>query len=41
MYNADTTTIQRHWFGPTKVGISLVWLIGNGHCNKKKGGHHE
>lgn len=34
-------TKQRHWFGPTKVGISLVWLIGNGHCNKKKGGHHE
>ena len=22
-------TRQRHWFGPTKAEISLVWLIGN------------
>lgn len=31
-------TRQRHWFGPTKAEISLVWLIGNGNFNKKKGG---
>lgn len=22
------TTMQRHWFGPTKLEISLVWIIG-------------
>lgn len=26
------------WFGPTKAEISLVWLIGNGNYNTKKGG---
>lgn len=26
------------WFGPTKAEISLVWLIGNGNYNSKKGG---
>ncbi len=26
------------WFGPTKAEISLVWLIGNGNYNLKKGG---
>lgn len=26
-----------HWFGPTKAEISLVWLIGNGNYNAKKG----
>lgn len=31
-------TKQRHWFGPTKAEISLVWLIGKGNFNKKKGG---
>lgn len=31
-------TRQRHWFGPTKAEISLVWLLGNGNFNKKKGG---
>lgn len=31
-------TRQRHWFGPTKVEISLVWLIGRGNTNKGKGG---
>ena len=29
------TTKQRHWFGPTKAEISLVWLIGYGNYNKK------
>lgn len=27
-------TKQRHWFGPTKAEISLVWLIGYGNYNK-------
>lgn len=31
-------TKQRHWFGPTKAEISLVWLIGHGNTNKSKGG---
>lgn len=31
-------TKNRHWFGPTKAEISLVWLIGNGNINKGKGG---
>ncbi|WP_288259031.1 DUF3575 domain-containing protein [uncultured Bacteroides sp.] len=31
-------TRQRHWFGPTKAEISLVWLIGWGNYNEKKGG---
>lgn len=31
-------TKQRHWFGPTKAEISLVWLIGRGNYNKGKGG---
>ena len=37
-------TKQRHWFGPTKAEISLVWLIGRGNINKdkiRKGGRHE
>lgn len=28
-------TKQRHWFGPTKAEISLVWLIGRGNYNAK------
>ncbi len=32
------TTKERHWFGPTKAEISLIWLIGNGNTNKMKGG---
>ncbi len=32
-------TKQRHWFGPTKAEISLVWLIGRGNTNPKKGGN--
>ncbi len=31
-------TKRRHWFGPTKAEISLVWLIGRGNQNKEKGG---
>jgi len=28
-------TRQRHWFGPTKAEVSLVWLIGSHNVNKK------
>ena len=31
-------TKRRHWFGPTKAEISLVWLIGRGNINQGKGG---
>ncbi|MGN0238220.1 MAG: DUF3575 domain-containing protein [Lepagella sp.] len=31
------STKQRHWIGPTKAEISLVWLIGRGNSNKKGG----
>lgn len=31
-------TKDRHWFGPTKLEVSLVWLIGRGNCNAEKGG---
>ena len=31
-------TKQRHWFGPTKAELSLVWLLGRGNYNEKKGG---
>ena len=30
-----TETKQRHWFGPTKAGVTLVWLLGHGNTNKK------
>ena len=30
-------TKQRHWFGPTKAEISLVWLIGRKNINGKGG----
>lgn len=30
-------TKQRHWFGPTKLEVSLQWLIGAGNVNEKKG----
>ncbi len=30
-------TKQRHWFGPTKAEISLVWLIGCDNYNRKGG----
>ena len=28
-------TKQRHWIGPTKAEISLVWLLGKGNVNNK------
>lgn len=31
-------TKERHWFGPTKAEVSLVWLIGHKNFNKGKGG---
>lgn len=31
-------TKDRHWFGPTKAEISLVWLLGRDNSNNKKGG---
>lgn len=31
-------TNRRHWFGPTKLEISLVWIIGRGNYNVKKEG---
>ncbi len=32
------STHKRHMFGPTKLEIALVWLIGHGNANEKKGG---
>lgn len=32
------STHQRHYFGPTKAEVSLVWLIGYKNKNIKKGG---
>ncbi len=29
------STKQRHWFGPTKAEVSLVWLLGHSNVNKK------
>lgn len=31
------STKQRHWIGPTKLEITLVWLIGRGNVNRKGG----
>lgn len=31
-------TKRRHWFGPTKAEITLVWLLGHGNRNERKGG---
>lgn len=31
-------TKYRHWYGPTKLEVSLVWLLGHGNVNMKKGG---
>lgn len=33
-----TATKNKHWFGPTKLEVSLVWLIGRGNVNHRKGG---
>lgn len=32
------STNYRHYVGPTKLEVSLVWLIGHGNYNLKKGG---
>ena len=29
---------KMRYFGPTKLEVSLVWLLGRGNCNKRKGG---
>lgn len=31
-------TKYKHYFGPTKLEVSLTWLIGHGNFNAKKGG---
>ncbi len=31
-------TKKLHWFGPTKAEVSLVWLLGRGNYNSRKGG---
>lgn len=31
-------TRDRHWFGPTKAEVSLIWLLGRGNSNDRKGG---
>lgn len=33
------STHKLGWFGPTRAGITLVWLVGNAVANKKKGGN--
>ena len=37
-YYVVESSKRRNWFGPTKAEISLVWLIGYGNYNEKKGG---
>lgn len=32
------STHKMGWFGPTRAGVSLVWLIGNSITNSRKGG---
>lgn len=32
------STHKQGWFGPTRIGVSLVWLIGNSVINNRKGG---
>lgn len=36
-YYVEQNKKQRNWIGPTKAEISLVWLIGYGNYNEKKG----
>jgi hypothetical protein len=31
-------TKKKRWIGPTKAEVSLVWLLGRGNVNAKKGG---
>ena len=37
-YYVEQSCKKRNWIGPTKAEISLVWLIGYGNYNEKKGG---
>ena len=32
-------TNNRHWWGPTKIEVTLVWRLGNNNYNVKKGGN--
>lgn len=32
------STVRKTWIGPTKLEVSLVWLIGSGNFNAGKGG---
>ena len=32
------STKKRHWWGPTKAEVSLVWLLGKSNFNHQKGG---
>ncbi len=32
------STVMERWIGPTKAEVSLVWLIGRGNENARKGG---
>ncbi len=32
------STSRHHWWGPTRAGVSLVWLIGPDNYNTRKGG---
>lgn len=34
-----TGTNRRNYFGPTRLGVDLIWLIGNDFFNSKKGGN--
>lgn len=35
------STRRRHWFGPTKAAVTLVWLIGRGNSNGPKQRHRD
>lgn len=37
IYVADSLH-KRNWFGPTKIEVTLIWQIGHGNCNSRKGG---
>lgn len=37
-YYVWQSTKERRWIGPTKVEISMVWLIGHGNTNRKFSG---
>lgn len=32
------STHRQSWIGPTRAGVSLVWVLGNGSNGAKKGG---